>query len=66
MLENRVETLPLSAIAQPSLLSDENRLAEHVREALKLADALKNYGVGIHLDAALILLTGNGYSPPKN
>lgn len=42
----------------------KSQLAEIIAKALAIADSLNCAEVGIHLNAALVALTGGGVAPP--
>ena len=56
----------MKRIIESPPVEDTARLRELIAEALKLSDVLKRNDVGIHLDAALVSLTGEGIAPPDS
>lgn len=54
----------MKQIIESATLDDTSRLRKLIAEALALSDALNRNDVGIHLDSALVALTGEGISPP--
>jgi len=64
IFQNTGEFYFVKQIIESTALDDTSRLRELIVEALTLSDVLKRNDVGIHLDAALVALTGEGIAPP--